>query len=54
MSAKQLKKHKEQVDIVSQAKQREAKLDKEFAKRLADLDEEDSVSKELPRRKANA
>ena len=49
LSATQLDKHRKQVDALAKAKDKEQKLDKEFAARLAAMDEEDSVSDELPR-----
>ena len=49
LSTKLLEKHREQVDFVKQAKLREKELDKAFTERLALMDEEDSVSEELPK-----
>lgn len=37
-----------EVDVVMKAKKREEKLDADFSKRLAQMEEEDSVSEELP------
>ena len=48
LSEKQLKKHVDQVETIRKAKEHEAELDRQFAKRLAsiqsDEDEEDSIS----------
>ena len=53
LSEKQLKKHRDQVSVVAKAKEREKKLDSDFAQRLAAMqeEEEDSISAELPRQR---
>ena len=51
LSEKQLQKHLDEVDVVQRAKRREKRLDDDFTKRLAlmaEQDEQDSVSNELP------
>ena len=52
LSAAQLNKHRKQVDALAKAKEKEQKLDEEFAARLAAMEEEDSISGELPRNRS--
>jgi len=50
LSAEQLSKHKKDLDKMVKVKEKEKKLDKDFAAKLASM-EKDSLDEELPRRK---
>ena len=55
LSEEQLQKQRDQIEKLSKKQKREKDLDKEFTKRLLkmeeEIDEEDSLSSELPRQK---
>lgn len=52
LSSEQLQKHKNEVENLAKVKQREAALDKEFARKLKDLAEHESIDDELPTRRS--
>jgi len=51
LSAEQLQKHKNEIETLAKVKAKEAALDKEFARKLQDLSEHESIDDELPSKK---